>query len=85
MSDQLYRIRLFWSGTRGLAKKWGRQIHLTQAPTLPGCAYLRPVFVDYAPEIDVAELQEVGGAQRGMTDAEIMGAEELLDQLRGRP
>ncbi len=85
MSSDLYRIRLWWSGTKGLAKKWGRQVHLTAAPTLPGCQFLRPCFVDYAPEMNTAEIQEVGMSQRAMTDAEIMGAEELLDQLRGRP
>lgn len=84
MSTDLYRVRLYWSGTRGCAKKWGREVALRSAPTLPGCPYLRPVMVDYAPEAQTAEIQEVGHLQRGMTDAEIMGAEELLDQLRGR-
>jgi hypothetical protein len=84
VSAALYSERLFWSATGGIAKKWGREVKLTAAPVLPGCP-LRFVFVDYARQAGTAEVQEVGKPQRGMTDAEIMGAEELLDQLRGKP
>lgn len=85
MSSQLYSERLYWSGTRGLAKKFGREVQLTQAPVLPGLPSLRLVFIDYAREAGTAEIQEVGGPQREMTGPETLGAAELLDQLKGRP
>ena len=82
MSSDLYQTALVWHGQRGgIAKLWGRQVPLVDAPPLLG---LRLVMVEYYPEIGERELQEATGPRRAMTPAEVAAADELLREVCGR-
>ena len=78
MSIALYRYRLFWNGEHGAMRSGGETRLLRAAPTLPGVEALKVEEIDYAPEVDVAQLREVGGDWREMNAAEIAGAQMLL-------
>ena len=81
MSIALYQYRLFWDGHHG-ALRCGRQLRLlAAAPTLPGAESVRVEEIDYAPEVDVAQLREAGGDWREMSPAEVAGAQTLIAAL----
>ena len=82
MSTDLYQSALVWYAQRGgVAKLWGRQVPLVDAPPLLG---LRLVAIDYRPEIGERELQEATGPRRAMKPAEVEAADVLLRELCGR-
>ena len=81
MSIALYQYRLFWDGHHG-AVRCGRQLRLlVAAPTLPGVQGVQVEEIDYAPEVDVAQLREPGGDWREMSAAEVAGAQTLIETL----
>jgi hypothetical protein len=85
MSIALYRYRLFWDGRHG-ALRCGHQVErLDAAPVLPGVAGVHVAEIDYAPEVDVAQLREAGGDWREMSPAEVAAAEMLLARLSPAP
>jgi hypothetical protein len=81
MSIALYQYRLFWDGHHG-ALRCGHQLRLlTAPPTLPGAEGVRIDQIDYAPEVNVAQLREPGGDWREMSPAEVAGAQTLIETL----
>jgi hypothetical protein len=81
MSINLYQYRLFWNGRQGAARSGRNTRVLVKAPVLPGSETLRVDEIDYAPEVDVAQLRESGDDWRDMSPAEVAGAETLLAML----
>jgi hypothetical protein len=78
MSHALYSTRLYWGGSRGIAKLRGRELMLSAAPVLAGPSIL---MIDYAPEVRCAEILRYGEARRDMTADEIRAADHLLAEL----
>ena len=76
MSIALYRYRLYWDGHRGAARHGDDTRILVEAPVLPGSGELEEI--DYAPEVDVAQVREPEGDWREMTPAEVAAADALL-------
>jgi hypothetical protein len=81
MSLALYRYRLFWNGRHGAMRSGAQTQVLNAAPTLPGAESLKVDEIDYAPEVDVAQLRETGGDWRQMNAVEVEGAQRLLAML----
>ena len=81
MSIALYQYRLFWDGHHGALRCGHRLRLLVAAPTLPGAEGVRVEEIDYAPEVDVAQLREAGGDWREMSPAEVAGAQTLIETL----
>jgi len=81
MSINLYQYRLFWNGRQGAVRSGRHTRVLAKAPVLPGAESLHVDEIDYAPEVDVAQLRESGDDWREMSPAEIAGAETLLAML----
>jgi hypothetical protein len=85
MSIALYQYRLFWDGHHG-ALRCGHQLQvLASAPTLPGAESLQVEEIDYAPEVNVAQLREAGGDWREMSPAEVAAAQSLIETLGPTP
>lgn len=82
MSHALYSTRLFWSGSRGIAKLHGREVFLSAAPVLAGPSIL---MIDYAPEVQCAEILRYGEARREMTADEIRACDNLLAEMTKEP
>ncbi|HEX6707486.1 MAG TPA: hypothetical protein VF169_22195 [Albitalea sp.] len=83
MSIALYQIRLYWDGRRGAARNGDDTHILVEAPHLPGTDSAGTLEeIDYAPEVDVAQVREREGDWREMTADEVAGAEVLLASLR---
>jgi hypothetical protein len=76
MSIALYRYRLYWDGHRGAMRHGDDTRILVEAPVLPGSEGLEEI--DYAPEVDVAQVRERAGDWREMTPAEVAAADALL-------
>ena len=74
MSHVFYSTRLFWVGSRGIAKLHGICIHLVDAPVLCGVI----VEVDYTPEVGVARCRDRFGGWRDMERGEIEAADKFL-------
>jgi len=81
MSIALYQYRLFWNGRQGAARSGRYTRVLAKVPVLPGSETLSIEEIDYAPEVNVAQLRETGDDWREMSDAEVAGAETLLAML----
>jgi len=81
MSIALYQYRLFWDGHRGALRCGHRLQVLAMAPTLPGAESVQLEEIDYAPEVNVAQLREAGGPWREMSPAEVAGAQSLIETL----
>jgi hypothetical protein len=81
MSIALYQYRLFWNGRQGAARSGRHTRVLAKVPVLPGSETLNVEEIDYAPEVNVAQLRETGDDWREMSDAEVAGAETLLAML----
>jgi hypothetical protein len=79
MSIALYRLRLYWDGRRGAARNGDDTRILVEPPLLPGAHALEEI--DYAPEVDVAQVREREGDWRDMTPEEVAGADALLASL----
>ena len=81
MSIALYQYRVFWDGHHGALRSGRHTRQLLEAPKLPGSEALDVEEIDYAPEVDVAQLREAGDDWREMSEAEVAGAETLLARL----
>jgi hypothetical protein len=85
MSINLYRLRLYWDGRRGAVRNGDDTRILVEAPVLPGAANSANLEeIDYAPEVDLAQVRERKGDWREMTPEEVAAAEALVASL-GRP
>jgi len=83
MSIALYRYRLYWDGHRGAARHGDDTRILVEAPVLPGLESGSESLeeIDYAPEVDVAQVREREGDWRDMTPEEVAAADALLATL----
>jgi hypothetical protein len=79
MSIALYRLRLYWDGHHGAARNGDDTLILVEPPLVTADGRLEEV--DYAPEIDVAQVREHAGDWREMTPEEVAAAEALLAAL----
>lgn len=85
MSIALYRLRLYWDGRHGAARNGDDTRILVEPPMLPGAESAANLEeIDYAPEVDVAQVREREGDWREMTADEVAAAEALLASL-GQP
>ncbi|HEV7914121.1 MAG TPA: hypothetical protein VGP22_10155 [Albitalea sp.] len=85
MSIALYRLRLYWDGHHGALRNGDDTRILVEAPLLPGAEHAdRLEEIDYAPEVDVAQVREREGDWREMTADEVAAAEALLASI-GQP
>jgi hypothetical protein len=82
MSIALYQLRLYWDGHHGAARNGNDTRILVEAPVLPGTRGAADLEeIDYAPEVDVAQVREREGDWRDMTAEEVAAAEALLASL----
>ena len=82
MSIALYRLRLYWDGHHGAARNGDDTLILVEPPQLPGAERADKLEeIDYAPEVDVAQVREHEGDWREMTAEEVAAAEALLASL----
>lgn len=82
MSIALYRLRLYWDGRHGAARNGSEMRILVSRPLLHGAANAdRLEEIDYAPEVDVAQVRERSGDWREMTPDEIAAADAMLASL----
>jgi hypothetical protein len=84
MSIALYRLRLYWDGQHGAVRNGDDTRILVEPPMLPGAGNADLEAIDYAPEVELAQVREREGDWREMTAAEVAAAEALLASL-GRP
>jgi hypothetical protein len=73
--------RLFWNGHHGALRSGPHTRQLSETPKLPGSDTLNVEEIDYAPEVNVAQLRVAGEDWREMSEAEVAGAETLLAML----
>lgn len=74
MSHLLYSHRLMWDGRGGVATRRNVRLVLSMAPApFPDAQY-----IDYAPEVRVAQIRRAHGPMRDMTADEIATAEAFL-------
>lgn len=81
MSHLLYSHRLLWDGRSGVAALGGRYRKLHTAPTFRDDID----YVDYAPEVRVAQIRTGHGQMRDMTSAEIAQSEAYLQATFAAP
>lgn len=82
MSIALYRLRLYWDGRQGAARNGKDTRILVERPAMAGAANAHLLEeIDYAPEVDVAQVRERQGDWREMTPDEVAAAETLLASL----
>ena len=82
MSIALYRFRLYWDGHHGAVRNGDETLILVEPPHLPGAQRADELEeIDYAPEVDVAQVRERAGDWREMTPDEVAAAEALLASL----
>ena len=74
MSHLLYRHRLIWDGRRGTLSLCGVH-HRLSGPPAP---FADANYIDYAPEVRVAQIRRAHGAMRDMTAEEIAQAEQAM-------
>lgn len=79
MSEALYITRLWWDGHRrtGTAAHNGQREILRSVPL----DLAHAISIDYAPVVDVLQLQEAAGPMRSMTPAEAAAAAAYLAAL----
>jgi hypothetical protein len=80
MSDALYQICMYWTGTRGVAKLAPVTHMLTEAPVIKGLTF-RPTEIQFTPEVHVALIREYAGPLREMTPAECALVEAAIFAL----
>jgi hypothetical protein len=86
MSIALYRFRLYWDGHRGAARNGDDTRILSEPPVLHGAESAPELAeIDYAPEVDVAQVREREGDWREMTADEVAAADALLAKLAPPP
>jgi hypothetical protein len=82
MSLALSRLRLYWDGHHGALRNGDDTRILVEAPLLPGAENAANLEeIDYAPEVELAQVREREGAWREMTADEVAAAEMLLASL----
>lgn len=82
MSIALYRLRLYWDGRQGAARNGNDTRILVEPPAMAGAANAHLLEeIDYAPEVDVAQVRERQGGWREMTPDEVVAADALLASL----
>ena len=82
MSIALYRYRVYWDGHHGALRNGKDTRILAEAPMLRGAAHAADLEeIDYAPEVDVAQVREREGEWRDMTAEEVAAAEALLASI----
>ena len=82
MSIALYRLRLYWDGRQGAARNGKDTRILVACPAMQGAANAHLLEeIDYAPEVDVAQVRERQGDWRQMTIDEVAAAKALLASL----
>lgn len=81
MSHEYYATRLWWSGSKGIAKLHGRVMWLEAVPVIPGVPGL--VGVDYTPEVGVARVITTFSGWRDMTREEVGHVDRFLRHLHG--
>jgi hypothetical protein len=82
MSIALYQLRLYWDGRRGAARNDNDTRILVECPAMAGAANAHLLEeIDYAPEVDVAQVRERQGDCREMTPDEVAAADTLLASL----
>ena len=74
MSHLLYSHRLWWGGKTGLAIRRNLRLVLSLPPPL----FEDANYIDYAPEVQVAQMRRAHGAMRDMSAEEIAIAESFL-------
>lgn len=74
MSDLLYSHRLWWSGTSGVAICRNLRMPLSAPPP----RFEDANYIDYAPEVQVAQMRRAHGPMRDMSAEEIAIAESFL-------
>ena len=77
MSHLLYSQRLYWDGRSGAAALHGRYRKITQGPPLWDDAN----YIDFAPEVRVAQVRRDHGPMRDMTPAESAAAWRYLQAI----
>ncbi len=86
MSIALYQLRLYWDGQQGAVRNGDEMRVLAEKPVLVGAAHAdRLEEIDYAPEVDVAQVREHAGEWREMTPDELAAAEALVASVPTRP
>lgn len=82
MSIALYRLRLYWDGRHGAVRNGDDTRILVEPPVLPGGRGFADLeAIDYAPEVDLAQVREREGDWREMTAEEVAAAEALVASL----
>ena len=82
MSIALYRYRVYWDGHHGAVRYGDDTRILLERPTLRGTHHVDELEeIDYAPEVDVAQVREREGEWREMTAEEVAAAEALLASI----
>jgi hypothetical protein len=82
MSIALYRLRLYWDGHHGAVRNGDDTRILVEPPVLPGAENSAELEeIDYAPEVDLAQVREREGDWREMTTEEVAAADALLASL----
>src|SRR5437870_656577 len=84
MSIALYQLRLYWDGHQGAVRNGNDTQILVEPPLLDGTAQAGYECIDYAPEVDVAQVREHDGDWREMTVEEVAAAEAYLASLAAR-
>jgi len=85
MSIALYQLRLYWDGRQGAVRNGKDTRILIEPPLLHGAANAAELEgIDYAPEVDVAQVREHHGDWREMTVEEVRAAEAYLASLAPR-
>jgi hypothetical protein len=82
MSLALYNIRLYWDGRHGAARCGADIRRLISAPVLPGADGVAIAEIDYAPEVDLAQLREPAADWRQMTEIEVASVKVYLSSLK---
>jgi hypothetical protein len=86
MSIALYRFRLYWDGQHGAVRNGDDTRILVEPPVLHGAeSPVELAEIDYAPEVDVAQVREREGDWREMTTEEVAAANALLVTLTQPP
>ncbi|MBN8491653.1 MAG: hypothetical protein J0M00_09550 [Burkholderiales bacterium] len=75
-----YSTGLLWRGRRGVAKLYGREVVLTQAPKLSGKSV---TMIEYWPEIGMQRIQTSDGPAREMNPFEVAEADDFLRLVTG--
>lgn len=85
MSIALYQLRLYWDGHQGAVRNGNDTQILVEPPLLYGTDHGAEFEgIDYAPEVDVAQVREHDGDWREMTVEEVAAAEAYVASLAAR-